>query len=111
MKTHLSNTIKILTTTALIGGTIAATTPAYAIPTIGETVTTTIDARDLKTERGVAKIYQALERRAENACSASGSRGLGARSLEKECAQNLLMEFVQDIGDNSLTNYYEKMQS
>ena len=111
MKTHLLNSVKVLTATALISGGIALSVPAYAISMQSEKVTTKIDVRDLETDHGVAKIYAALSRRAKSACTAPGTKTIKARLEEKECAENLLTDFVQDVGDERLTTYYQKMHS
>jgi len=111
MKTYLLNSTKALSALALISGALAVTAPAIAAPTQTHIVTTTIDARDLETDRGVAKIYKTLARRAENACSTSGHKPISARRAEDACAQDLLIDFVQDVDDERLTSYFEKMQS
>ena len=111
MKTHLLHSIKALAATALIGGGVALTAPAYAISPQSDTVTTTIDVRDLKTDYGIAKVYESLERRAETACATAGIKGLSAKNSEKICAEDLLIDFVQDVGHDRLTQYHENMQS
>lgn len=111
MKNYLLNSVKALTATALISGGIAISVPAYAISTQGEKVTTTIDIRDLETDRGIAKIYKSLERRAESACETPGTKSVNSRQAEEACTENLLIDFVQDVGDARLTGYHEKMQS
>jgi len=111
MKTHLSNSIKVLSVTALLSGGIALSMPAEAISNQVDTITTKIDIRDLETDYGIAKIYAALERRAESACYTAGVKGLSIRNADKICAEDLLVDFVQDVGDDRLTRYHEKMQS
>ena len=111
MKTHIFNAAKFLTATALISGGIALSVPAAAITTHTDIVTTTIDIRDLETDRGVAKIYKTLVRRADSACKTPGSKSVSMRQAEDVCAENLLIDFVQDVDDVRLTNYHEKMQS
>jgi len=111
MKTHLLNSVKALAATALISGGIALSAPAYAISTQAETVTTKIDIRDLETDRGVERIYEALARSAKAACSAPGTKSIGTRIAEKSCTEGLLIDFVQDVDDARLTSYHQKMQS
>jgi len=111
MKTHLLNSVKALTATALISGGIALSVPAAAITTQADIVTTTIDTRDLETDRGVEKIYKSLARRAESACRTPGSKSLSSKQIESVCTENLLIDFVQDVDDARLTSYHEKMQS
>lgn len=111
MKTHLLNSVKALTVAALMTGGIAITTPAYAINTQADIITTKIDLRDLKTERGVERIYKSLSRRADSACKTPGPKPIENRVAENKCAKNLLIEFVQDVDNPRLTKYYIKMQS
>ena len=111
MKTPILNSVKALTVTALMGSGIALSVPAAAITTQGDTITAKIDIRDLETNRGVAKIYKSLSRRAENACKTTGNKSLDARRTEKTCTENLLIDFVQDVGDDRLTSYHQKMNS
>jgi len=111
MKTDLLNSVKALGATALISCGIALSAPAFAITTQADIVTTTIDIRDLETDYGVAKIYKSLARRAEKACATWGTRSISARQAEDVCAGKLLIDFVQDVDDERLTRYHEKMQS
>jgi len=92
MKTHLLNSAKALTATALITGGIALTTPAYAITTQSDQVTTKIDVRDLQSERGIERVYKALANRAESACITRGNKSLNARKVEDACVERLLSD-------------------
>jgi len=111
MKTHLLNSVKALTATALISGGIALSVPASATASQADIVTTKIDIRDLETDRGIAQIYKSLARRAESACRTSGQKSIHARNVENLCTDDLLIDFVQDVGDDRLTAYYERMNS
>jgi len=111
MKTHILNSVKALTATALISGGMALSAPAYAINAQGDKVTTKIDLRDLETDRGITRVYEALARRAKNACTTRGAKPIANRIAEKACTENLLIDFVQDVGNDRLTAYHEKMQS
>jgi len=111
MKTYILNSMKAITATALISGGIALSAPTFAITPQGDLVTTKIDIRDLETDRGIAKVYEFLARRAEIACVTSGNRSLSTRKIEDACTENLLTDFVQDVDDTHLTAYYQKMSS
>jgi len=111
MKTYLIHSIKALTATALISGGIALAAPAYAISAQSDQITTKIDIRDLETDYGVAKVYEALERRAESACRTPGMKSISSRNAEEVCAEDLLVDFIQDVDDGRLTSYHEKMQN
>lgn len=111
MKTHLIKSTKAITAIAFLAGGIAVTVPAVAITTSADIVTTTIDVRDLETDHGVARIYKTLERRAKAACWSTGAKSIRTRVLEKDCAKDLLIDFVQNVDDARLTNYHQKMQS
>lgn len=111
MKTYILNSGKALGVLALMGGTLAFNAPAFATSAQVEIVTTTIDARDLKTHHGVERIYNTLENRAESACTTPGHKPLNVRQAEVSCKQNLLMSFVQNVDDERLTAYYVKMHS
>lgn len=111
MKTQLLHSVKAMTVMAVISGAIAINGSAAAITTQSDIVTTTIDIRDLETDRGLAKIYKSLTRRAKKACTASGAKSVSTRVAEQTCTKNLLIEFVQNVDDVRLTRYHEKMQS
>jgi len=98
--------IKTTTIALLIGGTFAITTPALASPVV-DTVTTTIDQRDLATDYGVERVYKALERKAEDSCDYSRRITLAAKRFEDECTRQLLEDFVFDIDNSALTQYHK----
>lgn len=111
MKAHLLNSVKALGAAAFISGAIALSAPAAAITSQADIVTTKIDIRDLETDRGVAKVYKSLARRAKSACTSSGTKSIQAKAAEKTCADKLLIDFVQDVSDERVTTYHQKMHS
>ena len=96
---------------AFISGGIAISVPAAAIAPQADIVTTTIDIRDLETDRGVAKVYKSLSRRAERACASPGVKSMRTKQADDACAESLLIDFVQDVGHETLNDYHQKMHS
>ena len=111
MKTYIANSAKSLIAAAFISAGVALSAPAYAMVGPNDIVTTTIDVRDLETDRGVKHVYKSLERRAESACYTVGAKSLNDRNAEKTCAEDLLIDFVLNVDNERLSAYHVKMQS
>jgi len=99
--------IKTATIALSIGGCFAVTLPALAANPTSEIVTTTIDQRDLATDYGVERVYKTLSHKAEISCETPGRVPVSIKRYEKLCTQDLLEDFVFDIGNESLTRYHE----
>lgn len=99
--------IKTTTAALVIGGSFAITSPAFAAPLNAEIVKTTIDQRDLATDYGVERVYNALLRKAESSCTSPGRVPLSIRHMEKQCTKALLEDFVFDVDNEALTRLYK----
>ena len=99
--------IKTTIAVFVIGGSFAITAPAFAGNHNGEIVTTTIDQRDLTTDYGVKRVYNALERKADKSCTPPGRVPLWVQSIQKQCTQALLEDFVVDVDNDALTRLYK----
>ena len=97
--------IKTTTIALIAGGAFALTTPALANPA-ADIVTTTIDKRDLATEYGVERVYNALSRKAETSCERAGLVPMSIKRAEQACTRQLLEDFVSDVDNTSLTRYH-----
>ena len=97
--------IKTTTIALMAGGAFALTTPALASPA-ADIVTTTIDKRDLATEYGVERVYNALSRKAETSCESAGLVSLSVKRAEEACTRQLLEDFVFDADNGNLTCYH-----
>ena len=94
------------TTIALIAvGAFALSTPALASPA-ADIVTTTIDKRDLTTEYGVERVYNALSRKAETSCERAGLVPMSIKRAEEACTRQLLEDFIFDADNGNLTRYH-----
>ena len=97
--------IKTTTIALIAGGAFALTTPALASPA-ADIVTTTIDKRDLTTEYGVERVYNALSRKAETSCERAGLVPMSIKRAEQACTRQLLEDFVFDVDNGNLTRYH-----
>jgi len=102
--------IKTTTTALIIGGSLALTAPVLAASP-AEIVTTTIDQRDLTTDYGVERVYNALSRKAETSCETPGRVPISAKRFEEQCTRQLLEDFVFDVDNVSLTRYHENQST
>jgi len=103
---HLTKT----TTIALIAcGAFALTTPALA--SSAYIVTTTIDKRDLATEYGIERVYNALSRKAERSCERAGLVPMSIKRAEEACTRQLLEDFVFGVDNGDLTRYHANKTS
>lgn len=103
--------IKTTTAALLVSGSFAITTPAFAGPQNAKIVKTTIDQRDLETDYGVERVYNALARKAESSCTSPGRVPLSIRHMEEQCTEDLLEDFIFDVGNEALTRFHVSQSS
>ena len=96
--------VKAIATSAIATGLLAAAIPASAA--IGTTVETRIPATQLQTQQGVISAYEYLENVATEACEAKGVATLADKRTAANCADNLLEEFIESVGNQNLTQLY-----
>jgi len=53
------------------------------------------------------RVYKTLSHKAEISCETPGRVPVSIKRYEKLCTQDLLEDFVFDIGNESLTRYHE----
>ena len=94
---------------ACAGLGLAAAPATFA--TTADTISVEIDTRYLETDWGVEMIYDKLVKKAEAACSASGTRGLHESRIAKDCAAGLLNDFIENAANETLTEYHTKMRT
>ena len=101
------NTVLLLC--AVVGTMVFASTPAYAIMSQPDIVTTKVDIRDLKTNYGVKRVYAQLAKKADASCGVKVERNIAARIAAQKCAMTLLASFVEDLDHKALTAHYNRM--
>ena len=106
MKTNLFNSVRTFAVLGAFSATAMMTTQAHAISPQAEEVSVKIDARDLVTKRGVERVYNRLAKKAKSSCYTPGRRGISDTAADKECARQLLSEFIKDVDSAKLTSYY-----
>ena len=106
MKTYLINSTRTFVILGAFGAAAAMTIPAHAISPQADTISVKIDKRDLATDRGVTQVYKTLAHKAKSSCETAGTRGIAVRLAERECAKQLLREFVENADSVKLTSYY-----
>ena len=103
---------KPLITAGLMAGLMfSVSAQAGAIPKSNNVVTFTVDIRDLQTERGIVKVYSQLSKRAWNACRTNGPQSLRSKRASEVCAVNLLGSFIDNMNNQEVTRYHERMTS
>jgi len=76
-----------------------------------EEISFSIHATDLSTPAGVVRVYENFERRAERACDSNSRLNLKQKEIEKVCRTEILNDFVESVGNKSLTSYHSTMTS
>ncbi|WP_409433326.1 UrcA family protein [Litorimonas sp. RW-G-Af-16] len=110
--THFFNTAtKTLAAIALIGGSLALTTPAFAVSGASKKVSVNFDKSELETTEGLAKVYAKFEETAAKNCSRADSNTVLDRVAEGVCTRRLIRDLVRDVDHADLTAYYEMKKS
>jgi|GEM_PF-6950268 len=115
-QTHKMNSgrsgVNILTAAILCAGFTFSAASAFASPTQHglyktEPVKIKIYKSDLATDGGIARVYSRLHERAERACSYQGISRVQDVKFQLTCTQDLLSDFVQNVDNKRLTQYYK----
>ena len=101
--------VNILMTVALAAGLSAASVPAFAGTTTGDTVRVSVSTSKLENASGVKTVYQNLSTKAEKACRTAGRATLLNKRVSAICTANLLTDFVVALDAPLLTAYHQKM--
>ncbi len=99
--------LKLTLITALAASTFAAAIPSHAITASSDIVETTIKKADLKTERGVQKVYDELKRTAESRCDVPGRQNILSKRVEQRCTERLLSDFVESAQSERLMAHHK----
>jgi UrcA family protein len=93
----------IASSTIAIGFLAAAAAPQSASAEETHIVEFRFQADELQAPRGAERVYRSLDRKAKSACFTSGRKSLREATLERECYENLVAEFVEKIDDSRLS--------
>ncbi len=110
-QTGANTFFKGLLVAAMIAGGGLITSSAHAINAPTQTVSVKIDMRDLKTEKGVERVYKTLSYKAKTSCTTSGAKPISQKIEERACTERLLTEFVENIDHERLNAYHARMQA
>ncbi|MEZ5892368.1 MAG: UrcA family protein [Parvularculaceae bacterium] len=82
---------------------IAFSTLAFATAASADEVKFGYSASELQSTAGAEQVFARMEREATSACEAAVSnRSLQAQKVAKDCADNLINEWVGEVGDARL---------
>ena len=74
---------------------------------VEETIVVKFEAKELQTSEGTEKIYRKLKRRAKSACEADRLVVQYLDQSERECAADLVNQFVTSANMQKLTSFHE----
>ncbi len=96
--------VKTIATGFIATSLFIAAIPASA--SVGTTVETRITAAQLQTQQGIVTVYEHLKNVATESCKANGVASLADKRTAANCADNLLEEFIESVGDQNLSQFY-----
>ncbi|PHR59291.1 MAG: hypothetical protein COA43_09135 [Robiginitomaculum sp.] len=107
-------TVKASLATVMAAGLMFSALPAQAMVFNNSRVSIVVKTQDLKTDAGIAKVYQAMTVKAQTSCeeagflNASSTRmtSLREKYANKRCSTRLLSSFIRDLGDERLRAYH-----
>ena len=117
IQTNLSRNAARVASAALLGAAMLLPISAMAADgektkvsatAYGETVTVTVPMAMLETEEGAAKLYSALDRRAEKSCKTTIPQKIGRSVSKNRCKTDLMNDFVNEIDHATLTSLHQK---
>jgi len=100
--------IKPLLTAAAFTTVISAPTFASAksFSDEGRLISAKFSTSLTKTPQGVRKVYRQLQKQASFACKGESSARLSSYRSSKECADDIMNQFIQDADIDALTRFH-----
>lgn len=110
--------VKASLATVMAAGLMFSALPAQAMGANNSRVSIVVNTQDLKTDAGIAKIYQAMTIKAQTSCEEAGflnasptrMTSLHEKHINKRCSAKLLSSFIRDLGDERLSAYHVTMK-
>lgn len=79
---------------------------AAALPAMASEASFKFNQDQLETSAGTHRLYNNLATRAQNLCTSPGIRPIAQRKNERQCTQDLIDGFVEEIDDSRLTKIH-----